>query len=35
MKKELGWTPPTPLREGLKRTIDWYIQNKEQADQRL
>ncbi|MEN6498488.1 MAG: UDP-glucuronic acid decarboxylase family protein [Thermoguttaceae bacterium] len=23
-KKELGWTPKVPLREGLAKTIDWF-----------
>ena len=23
-KKHLGWEPATPLREGLKKTIDWF-----------
>jgi GDP-L-fucose synthase len=35
MKKELKWQPPTPLRDGLRKTIDWYIKNKETADQRM
>ncbi len=34
MKKALGWEPPTSLREGLKRTIQWYVANKEAADAR-
>jgi GDP-L-fucose synthase len=33
MKKELdGWAPPTSLKSGLKKTIDWYRANKAQAD---
>jgi len=35
MKKELKWQPPTSLRDGLRKTIDWYIANKETADQRM
>ena len=35
MKQELKWQPPTSLRDGLRKTIDWYIQNKETADQRM
>ena len=35
MKKELGWQPPTSLRDGLRKTIEWYIANKETADQRM
>jgi len=34
MKQVLGWTPPTELDAGLKRTIDWYLANKESADAR-
>jgi len=28
-KKLLGWEPQVPLREGLKRTIDWYFATKD------
>lgn len=35
MKSVLEWEPPTPLREGLSKTIDWYFANKEAADSRL
>ncbi|MBV9463703.1 MAG: NAD-dependent epimerase/dehydratase family protein [Verrucomicrobiae bacterium] len=35
MKSVLQWQPRTSLRDGLKKTIDWYIANKEAADQRL
>ncbi len=24
---DLGWTPPTPLRDGLAKTYDWYLEN--------
>ncbi len=34
MKKALGWEPPTSLREGLQKTIQWYVANKETADAR-
>ena len=27
-KKEFGYVPNTPLKEGLKKTIDWYLNNK-------
>lgn len=27
LKNELGWTPATEFREGLKKTIDWYFEN--------
>lgn len=26
---KLGWKPLVPFKEGLKKTIDWYIKNKE------
>ena len=26
-KAELGWTPATPLNEGLRETVAWYLQN--------
>ena len=29
IEKRLGWRPRTPLREGLKRTLDFYRQNGE------
>lgn len=32
MKRTLNWQPHYSLREGLKKTIDWYIKNKEIAD---
>ena len=35
MKKVFKWEPPTSLRQGLKKTIDWYLENKEEADQRF
>lgn len=35
MKKALNWEPPTSLREGLKKTIDWYMKNKASADSRF
>src|SRR3989344_3533428 len=28
MKRELEWQPPTNLKEGLKKTVAWYIENK-------
>lgn len=34
MKAALQWQPPTSLREGLKKTIHWYIANKNAADAR-
>ncbi|RIK72073.1 epimerase, partial [candidate division KSB1 bacterium] len=35
MKKALQWQPPTSLREGLAKTVAWYVANKTEADQRL
>lgn len=34
MRKVLGWQPPTDLRTGLRKTIDWYVAHKEEADRR-
>ena len=27
MRNELGWRPSVTLEEGLRRTVDWYLQN--------
>lgn len=35
MKRILDWNPPTSLEEGMKKTIEWYIKNKENADKRI
>lgn len=29
IKNELGWTPKTPFKEGLARTVAWYQENQE------
>lgn len=29
IKNELGWTPTTPFKEGLARTVAWYQENQE------
>ena len=29
IQKELGWSPATMFEDGLKKTIDWYINNKD------
>jgi dTDP-glucose 4,6-dehydratase len=29
LTRELGWTPATDFREGLSKTIDWYLDNEE------
>jgi dTDP-glucose 4,6-dehydratase len=29
IKKELGWQPETSFEHGIKKTIDWYFENKE------
>lgn len=34
MLAALQWFPPTGLRTGLRKTIEWYRSNKEEADQR-
>jgi GDP-L-fucose synthase len=31
----LHWTPPTDLHQGLTKTVEWYVANKQEADQRL
>ncbi len=35
MKRVLNWDPPTTLKEGLQKTIAWYMENKEIADSRI
>lgn len=32
VKNELGWEPSLQFREGLSKTIDWYLTNKEWLD---
>jgi len=34
MRAALQWSPPTDLRTGLRKTIEWYEANKEEADGR-
>lgn len=29
IKKDLGWEPKTTFEEGIKKTINWYLENKE------
>ena len=29
LKNELGWKPSLQFEEGLSKTIDWYLNNKE------
>ena len=29
IKKELGWTPSLQFKEGLEKTVDWYLDNKQ------
>jgi GDP-L-fucose synthase len=31
MREVLGWEPPTPLREGIGRTLAWFLANRERA----
>jgi len=35
MKQALGWSPPTSLAEGLRKTVDWYATEKAVADLRV
>lgn len=35
MEKVLNWYPSTSLEEGMKKTIEWYVANKEEADKRF
>jgi dTDP-glucose 4,6-dehydratase len=32
VKKELGWQPSLQFKEGLSKTIDWYLNNQEWMD---
>ncbi len=32
LENELGWTPSLQFEEGLSKTIDWYLENKEWLD---
>jgi dTDP-glucose 4,6-dehydratase len=32
IERELGWVPTTPLNDGLRRTIDWYLANQAWLD---
>jgi GDP-L-fucose synthase len=34
MEAVLVWKPPTSLEAGLSRTIQWYMENKAEADAR-
>jgi dTDP-glucose 4,6-dehydratase len=29
LQRELGWKPSLQFEEGLEKTIDWYLENKE------
>lgn len=29
LQNELGWKPSLKFREGLEKTVDWYLSNKE------
>lgn len=33
IKKELDWMPSVTFEEGLEKTVDWYLQNKEWLEQ--
>ena len=28
IRRELGWEPETPFEEGIRQTVDWYLENK-------
>ncbi|NOT36398.1 MAG: dTDP-glucose 4,6-dehydratase, partial [Saprospiraceae bacterium] len=28
LQSELGWTPKINIKEGISKTIDWYLENK-------
>lgn len=32
MRERLGWVPATPVREGVRRTLEWYQTVKDRAD---
>ena len=32
IKEELGWEPSLAFEEGLSKTIDWYLNNKDWLD---
>ena len=32
LKEELGWMPSLQFEEGISKTIDWYLTNKEWLD---
>lgn len=32
LNKRLGWSPSTPFEEGLSRTIDWYLENRQWSE---
>lgn len=29
IKKELGWAPKVPFREGIEKTVEWYLKNQD------
>jgi len=31
MKAVLNWEPPTPIREGIRRTLDWFVEHYAEA----
>ena len=33
LQRELGWKPSLQFEEGLERTVDWYLANKEWINQ--
>ena len=33
LEKELGWTPSITFEEGIEKTIDWYLENRDWVEQ--
>ena len=33
LEKELGWTPSLKFEEGLDKTVDWYLENRDWVEQ--
>ncbi len=31
-KKILGYEPKTGIKEGIKKTVDWFLQNRDQIE---
>ena len=33
LERELGWTPSLNFEEGLAKTVDWYLENRDWVEQ--